>query len=128
MCNALTYETISLQLYHNLIFLMLNHAMLVISIAWNDWCKKCLSRESNPNLNWLSKIDLYYAYWVQKSDSLVDLNFQQLWKNVMIRSASEAKFETVGSIMGMHSGKNRHLEPEYFSQEIVLLFSLGPLH
>ena len=46
----------------------------------------------------------------------------------MIRSASEAKFETVGSIMGMHSGKNRYLEPEYFSQEIVLLCSLGPFH
>ena len=74
-------------------------------LHWNDCWRKCFSRESNPNLNCLGKVDLYYADWVQKSDSEIDLDFQKLWENVMIRSASEAKFETLGSIMGMHSGK-----------------------
>ena len=46
----------------------------------------------------------------------------------MIRSSSEALCETVGSIMNQHSGKNRYLEPENFSKEIVLRFNLGPMH
>ena len=46
----------------------------------------------------------------------------------MIRSCSEAICETVGSIMNQHAGKNRHLEPRYFSMEIYLRFNLGPLH
>ena len=46
----------------------------------------------------------------------------------MIRSASEAICEMVGSIMNQHAGKNRHLELEYFSMELVLRFSLGPIH
>ena len=46
----------------------------------------------------------------------------------MITSCSEAICETVGSIMNQHAGKNRHLEPRYFSMEIYLRFNLGPLH
>ena len=46
----------------------------------------------------------------------------------MIRSCSEAICETVGSIMNQHAGKNRHLQPQYFSMEIYLRFNLGPLH
>ena len=46
----------------------------------------------------------------------------------MIRSTSEAICETEGSMMGQHAGKNRHLEPEYFSMEMVLRFNLGPIH
>ena len=46
----------------------------------------------------------------------------------MIRSCSEAICETVGSIMNQHAGKNRHLQPQYFSMEIYLRFNLGPMH
>ena len=46
----------------------------------------------------------------------------------MIRSNSEAICETVGSIMSQHSGKNRFLTPENFSNVIVLRFNLGPMH
>ena len=46
----------------------------------------------------------------------------------MIRSTSEAICETVGSIKNQHAGKNCHLEPEYFSMELVLRFNLGPIH
>ena len=44
------------------------------------------------------------------------------------KTSSEAICETVGSIMGMHCGKNRFLKPENFSKEIVLRFNLGPMH
>ena len=30
--------------------------------------------------------------------------------------------------MNQHCGKNRHLEPEYFSMELVLRVNLGPLN
>ena len=46
----------------------------------------------------------------------------------MIRSCSEAICETVGSIMNQHAGKNRHLQPQYFSMAIYLCFNLGPMH
>ena len=46
----------------------------------------------------------------------------------MIRSCSEAICETVGSIMNQHAGKNRHLDPRYFSMEIYLRFNFGPMH
>ena len=46
----------------------------------------------------------------------------------MIRSCSEAICETVGSIMNQHAGKNRHLDPRYFSMEIYLHFNFGPMH
>ena len=31
-------------------------------------------------------------------------------------------------MMNQHCGKNRHLEPHYFSMEMYLRFNLGPLH
>ena len=43
-------------------------------------------------------------------------------------SFSEAVCETVGSVMNQHSGRNRHLQPTYFSIEIHLWWNLGPLH
>ena len=46
----------------------------------------------------------------------------------MIRSCSEAACESCGSLMGQHGGKNRHLEPENFSKEMVLRVNLGSLH
>ena len=55
-------------------------------------------------------------------------NSKNLWELGMIRSTSEAICETVGSIKNQHAGKNCHLEPEYFSMELVLRFSLGPIH
>ena len=30
--------------------------------------------------------------------------------------------------MNQHSSRNRHLDPTYFSMEMVLRFNLGPLH
>ena len=53
---------------------------------------------------------------------------KNLLEIVMIRSCSEAACESCGSLMGQHWGKNRHLEPENFSKEIVLRVNLGPLH
>ena len=49
------------------------------------------------------------------------------WENVMIRSTSEAQCESIGSIMNQHFGKKCHLEPEYFSMELVLRVNFGPL-
>lgn len=54
--------------------------------------------------------------------------FQNLWEIVMIRSCSEAAYESYGSLMGQHGGKKRHLEPENFSKEMVFRVNLGPLH
>ena len=56
------------------------------------------------------------------------MEFQKLFENVMIRSTSEAQRESIGSIMNQHCGKNRHLEPEYFSMELVLRVNVGPLN
>ena len=41
---------------------------------------------------------------------------------------SEAMAETVGSMMNQHCGRGRHLQPAFFSMELVLRFNLGPLH
>jgi hypothetical protein len=56
------------------------------------------------------------------------MEFQKLFENVMIRSTSGTQCESIGSIMNQHSGKNRHLEPEYFSMELVLRVNLGKLN
>ena len=47
-------------------------------LHWNDYWRKCFSRESTPNLNCLGKVDLYYVDWVQKSKSEIDLDFRKL--------------------------------------------------
>ena len=31
-------------------------------------------------------------------------------------------------MMNQDGGKNRYLEPEYFSMEMILRFNLGPIH
>ena len=41
---------------------------------------------------------------------------------------AEAVCETVGSVMNQHSGRNRHLQPLYFSIELVLRWNLRPMH
>ena len=53
------------------------------------------------------------------------MEFQKLFENVMIRSTSEAQCESIGSIMNQYCGKNRHLEPEYFSMELVNSITLS---
>ena len=72
-------------------------------------------------------VHLFYQNCVKISDGQYP-EFQDLWEIVMIRSTSEAICETVGSMMNQHSGRNRHLDPTYFSMEMVLRFNLGPLH
>ena len=71
---------------------------------------------------------MYYENWVKSSMSDNCLKFQELWELIMVRSTSEAKCETVGSIMLQNTGKNRHLEPENFNKELFLRVSLGPMH
>ena len=98
---------------------------------WNRFWSESFNdaKIKRPDLNALQDVHIYYENWVKtskKSDS--NKKFQQLWELVMIRSSSEAICETVGSIMGMHCGKNRFLKPENFSKEIVLRFNLGPMH
>ena len=46
----------------------------------------------------------------------------------MICSFSEAVCETVGSVMNQYLERNRHLQPLYFSIELILRWNLGPLH
>ena len=89
------------------------------------------AKVKKPDLEPLQDVHIYYENWVKKMNESNDNNyfsFQKLWELVMIRSSSEALCETVGSIMNQHSGKNRYLEPENFSKEIVLRFNLGPMH
>ena len=59
---------------------------------------------------------------------MVYIEFKKVWKNSMLQGTSEASCESVGSIMGIHGGRNRHLKPENFSKEIVLRYNLGPMH
>ena len=100
-------------------------------LEWNKhWSESFThSKIKRPDLDCLQDVHLYYEDWVKKSkESENNLEFQKLWELVMIRSSSEAIYETVGSIMGQHCGKNRYLTPENFSKELVLRFNLGPLH
>ena len=76
----------------------------------------------------LTKVHLYYENWVKSSMSDNCLKFQELWELIMVRSTSEAKCETVGSMILQHTGKNRHLEPENFNKELFLRVNLGPMH
>ena len=54
--------------------------------------------------------------------------FKNFGNYVMIRGTSEAICESIGSIMGTHSARNRNLGPEKISNEMVLRVNLGPLH
>ena len=46
----------------------------------------------------------------------------------MILSTSKVAYETTGSIMKLHSKRNRHLQSLHFSKEIVLCCYFWPLH
>ena len=50
--------------------------------------------------------------------------FKNFGNYVMIRGTSEAICESIGSIMGTHSARNRKLGPEKFSNEMVLRVNL----
>ena len=102
-------------------------------VDWNNFWSESFNHDKvkKPDQNALQNVHIYYEEWVKKSkesDNDSHLKFQRLWELVMIRSNSEAICETVGSIMNQHSGKNRFLTPENFSNEIVLRFNLGPMH
>ena len=75
----------------------------------------------------LKNVHIFYRNWVKVASGHYS-EFQDLWEIVMIRSVSEAICETIGSMMNQHGGKNRHLDPTYFSMEMVLRVNLGPLH
>ena len=96
-------------------------------LDWNDFWQNSYTRENVKDLDALTNVHVYYGNWVKKVGS-DHLEFQKLWESVMVRSTSEAQCETIGSIMNQHCGKNRHLEPEYFSMELVLRVNLGPLN
>ena len=97
-------------------------------LDWNNFWHESYSRENvNQDLDPIRNIHLYYENWVKKIGSK-HMEFQKLFENVMIRSTSEAQCESIGSIMNQHCGKNCHLEPEYFSMELVLRVNLGPLN
>lgn len=55
-------------------------------------------------------------------------NFMKLFECTQIRSMSEAICESIGSMMGTHTGRNRYLKPDYFSKELFLRYNLGGLH
>ena len=46
----------------------------------------------------------------------------------MIRTCSEAKAKSVGSIMGIAMKRGRNTHPVNFEKEIKLRFNLPPLH
>ena len=98
-------------------------------LSWNnDWKDSFAKENVGGNLHPLDNVHLYYEKWVLRSKSEDFSMFQNLLEIVMIRSCSEAACESCGSLMGQHGGKNRHLEPENFSKEMVLRVNLGPLH
>ena len=95
---------------------------------WNNFWRESYPRENvNQDLDSIRNIHVYYENWVKKIGSK-HIEFQKLFENVMIRSTSEAQCESIGSIMNQHCGKNPHLEPEYFSMELVLRVNVGPLN
>ena len=96
-------------------------------LSWNEYWKSSHSKDPEK-LPPLTKVHLYYENWSKTSISENCLKFQELWELIMVRSTSEAKCETVGSMMVQHTGKHRHLEPENFSKEMFLRVNLGPMH
>ena len=95
---------------------------------WNSFWKSSVSRiPIGVEVDDLKEVHIYYQNWVNQSKGQYS-DFQEIFEICMIRSMSEAMCETVGSIMNQHSGKNRYLDPAYFSMELVLRVNLGPLH
>ena len=68
-----------------------------------------------------------YKRFYQKYRGLHD-DFKILFEKIQLKSFSEALCETIGSQMKMALGKDRHLEPENFSKEIVIAVNLPPIH
>ena len=94
-------------------------------LNWNASWKKIYSRYSHKLP--IEIVHTAYESWCIETKGN-HTEFKELWENCMIRSFSEAVCETVGSVMNQHSGKNRHLQPHYFSIEMYLRWNLGPLH
>jgi len=100
-----------------------SHDCLNGYLEWNKfWASKMY--EKDPPLK---NIHVIYEKWV-KQFPRDHAEFRRLFEICMIRTMSEAMAETVGSMMTGHCGKGRHLQPNYFSMELVLRFNLGPLH
>ena len=95
-------------------------------MEWNRFWNESLERSSN-SLAPLTEVHKIYEKWVLSSDGKFP-EFKELYEICMIRSMSEAMAETVGSMMNQHCGKGRHLQPVFFSMELVLRFNLGPMH
>ena len=49
----------------------------------------------------------------------IDLPFQKLLENLMIRVPSETIYDTFGSMMVQHGAKKRNLNPKNFNMENV---------
>ena len=94
-------------------------------MKFNEYQKKYASQDDLKSP--IQNVHLAYPAWVKETSGEF-AQFQTLFENCMIRGTSEAACETVGSIMNIHSGRNRHLKPENFSKEIVLRYNLGPMH
>ena len=94
-------------------------------LNWNAYWEKYSSKRDHEEP--IQNVHIAYENWAKESNEKVS-NFRSLWENCMIRSTSEAECETIGSIMNIHSGRNRYLQPAYFSMELVLRNNLGPLH
>ena len=92
---------------------------------WNNYWNKFASKRDHEAP--IKNVHLTYQSWVKENNGKF-CQFQELYELCMIRSTSEAACETVGSIMKLHAGSSRHLEPVYFSKEIVLRYNLGPIH
>ena len=94
-------------------------------IDWNEhWKKFALTYDQDLPIR---NVHLAYQNWTKRSVGKF-VEFKELFENCMIRSTSEAVCETVGSLMKIHAGRNRHLQPLYYSMEIVLRWNIAPLH
>ena len=64
-----------------------------------------------------------YLKWV-KEESAKHSDFQKLWEVLVMRVMSEAIWETAGSMMNQHCGKNRFLQPENFNISLRMSFAI----
>lgn len=94
-------------------------------MKWNEYWKK-FAFNYGDRLP-IQIIHLAYKSWFNETKGKF-CQFKKIWQNAMIRGTSEASCESIGSIMGIHVGRNRHLNPDNFSKEIVLRYNLGPMH
>ena len=106
--------------------LFLKVEQLMMDAFLFDGCQSPKTRRIEVLTNGLSRFcqccaQLCFSLFLRREN-------ENLWELGMICLTSEAICETVRSIMNQHSGKKCHLEPEYFSMELVLRFNLGPIH